>query len=528
MMEPTTLLLAVAVCLVVLLLFRRDPEKMRIKEMMDKVPGPPSYPILGTMLPYIFLPPEGRWDLFFNLMMKYKPLFKGWLGPFPGICTSHPDYVEALLNNAKMIDKALPYKFLHPWLGTGLLTSTGTKWHSHRKLITPSFHFKILENFVPIFAKNCDILVNKLKKEVGGEVFDIYPYISACALDIICESAMGACVNAQKYENSDYVTAVNEMKAILSERLAKPLLAFDFIFNFTKWSKLQKKSLEIIDGFTKKLASFAKTLLNLNFLFFFRVIRERKQQRLKNIREHFPEDDEYFGQKKRIAFLDMLLDASEDGNKLTDEEIQEEVDTFMFGGHDTIAAAISTSLYLLGLHPEIQDRVHEELEGIFKDSDHSPTLKDLKNMKYLHMVIKEALRLYPSVPLLARMLTQDLQLGSHTIPAGVTACVPIFAMHRDPDIFPSPTQFDPDNFLPEKVVNRHPYAYIPFSAGPRNCIGQKFAMLEVKMVLSSILRRYEVRSADKSEDLVLLLEIIFRSKNGFRITLTPRGRGKDK
>ncbi|KAJ4451982.1 hypothetical protein ANN_03466 [Periplaneta americana] len=150
------------------------------------------------------------------------------------------------------------------------------------------------------------------------------------------KSAMGACVNAQKYENSDYVAAVNEMKAILSERLAKPLLAFDFIFNFTKWSNLQKKSLEIIHGFAKK------------------VIRERKQQRLKNIQEHFPEDDEYFGQKKRIAFLDMLLDASEDGNKLTDEEIQEEVDTFMFGGHDTIAAAISTSLYLLGLNPEIQ------------------------------------------------------------------------------------------------------------------------------------------------------------------------------
>ncbi|XP_069680204.1 cytochrome P450 4C1-like isoform X2 [Periplaneta americana] len=444
MMEPTTLLLAVAVCLVVLLLFRRDPEKMRIKEMMDKLPGPPSYPILGTMLPYIFLPPEGRWDIFLKLMMKYKPFFKWWLGPFPGICTSHPDYIEALLNNTKMIDKAIHYKFLHPWLGTGLITST--------------------------------------------------------------ESAMGACVNAQKYENSDYVTAVNKMKAILSERLAKPFLALDFIFNFTKWSKLQKKSLDIIHGFTKK------------------VIRERKQQRLKNIQEHFPEDDVYFGQKKRIAFLDMLLDVSEDGNKMTDEEIQEEVDTFMFGGHDTITATISTSLYLLGLHPEIQDRAYEELKGIFKESDHSPTVKDLKNMKYLHMVIKEAMRLYPSAPLLARMLTQDLQLGSHTVPAGVTACVPIFAIHRDPDIFPNPTQFHPDNFLPERVVNRHPYAYIPFSAGPRNCIGQKFAMLEVKMVLSSILRSYEVRSADKSEDLVLVLEIVFRSKNGFRITLSPRGR----
>ncbi|XP_069680211.1 cytochrome P450 4C1-like [Periplaneta americana] len=510
MMEPTTLLLAVAVCLVVLLLFRRDPEKMRIKEMMDKLPGPPTYPILGTALPYIFLPIEGRWDLCFNLIMKYKPFLKWWLGPFPGITTCHPDYIEALLSNTKMIDKAIPYKLMHPWLGTGLLNSSGTKWHSHRKLITSSFHFKILENFVPIFAEKCDILVNKLKKEVGGEVFDIYPYISACTLDIICESAMGTCVNAQKNENSEYVTAVHEMKAILSDRMARPFLASDFIFNLTKWSKLQKKKLAIIHGFTKK------------------VIRERKQQKMKNIPEHSPEDDVYYGQKKRIAFLDMLLKASDDGNKLTDEEIQEEVDTFMFGGHDTVAAAINASLHLLGLHPEIQDRVYEELKGIFKDTDHSPTLKDLKNMKYLHMVIKEAMRLYPSVPIVGRMLTQDLQLGSHTVPAGVTACVAINVIHRDPDIFPNPTQFDPDNFLPERVVNRHPYAYIPFSAGPRNCIGQKFAMLEVKMVLSSILRRYEVRSADKSEDLVLLMEVVFRSKNGFRITLSPRSREKDK
>ncbi|XP_069681252.1 cytochrome P450 4C1-like [Periplaneta americana] len=479
MMEPTTLLLAVAVCLVVLILFRRDPEKMRLKEMMDKLPGPPSYPILGTILPYIFMPPEGRWDLCFNLSMKYKPFLKWWMGPFPGFSTSHPDYVEALLNNTKMIDKAIPYKFLHPWLGTGLLTSTGTKWHSHRKLITSSFHFKILENFVPIFAENCDILVNKLKKEIGGEVFDIYPYISACTLDIICESAMGTCVNAQKHENSDYVTAVNEPTAFRHTGLGAVRYRYTCLIVDHWWAKL---------GYTKFCCYLCKL--------------DSRDKSNHYVKKNWP---------KRESL-----------NPGQDNVLHQPL------GHDTVAAAINASLHLLGLHPEIQDRVYEELKGIFKDSGHSPTLKDLKNMKYLHMVIKEAMRLYPSAPLLARMLTQDLQLGSHTIPAGVTACVAIFAMQRDPDIFPNPTQFDPDNFLPERVVNRHPYAYIPFSAGPRNCIGQKFAMLEVKMVLSSILRRYEMRSADKSEDLVLIMEIVSRSKNGFRITLSPRGREKDK
>ncbi|KAJ4451986.1 hypothetical protein ANN_03470 [Periplaneta americana] len=138
----------------------------------------------------------------------YKPVLKFWFGPIPGVGVTDPDYVEAVLNNTKMIEKGAVYKLFSPWLGTGLLTSTGQKWHSRRKIITPSFHFKILENFIPMFAECCDILVNRLRKEVGREVFDVYPYISACSLDIICESAMGTSVYAQKFNDSDYIKAV--------------------------------------------------------------------------------------------------------------------------------------------------------------------------------------------------------------------------------------------------------------------------------------------------------------------------------
>jgi cytochrome P450 family 4 len=112
--------------------------------------------------------------------------------------------------------------------------------------------------------------------------------------------------------------------------------------------------------------------------------------------------------------------------------------------------------------------------------------------------------------------------GEYTIPAGVTMTIPIFNIHQDPDQFPNPGKFDPDNFLPEKVAKRHPYAYIPFSAGPRNCIGQKFALLEEKAVLSYILRHYRLRSLDKREDIALMGELVLRPENGLRITITPR------
>ncbi|XP_069680212.1 cytochrome P450 4c21-like [Periplaneta americana] len=503
-MEPATLLLAATFILGLLLLWPRDPEKMRMKRMMGELPGLPNFPILGSFLPYVFVTPEERWNLCVKLMKEYQPLIKFWVGPFPAIAITHPDFVETVLSDTKMIDKSEFYSLLHPWLGTGLLTSTGQKWHSHRKIITPTFHFKILENFVPIFAENCDVLVDKLKKEVGGKAFNVYHYISACTLDIICESAMGTSVNAQKDGNSEYITAVYELKHCLSERVSRPILLPNFIFNLTKWSKIQEKSLKVIHGFTKK------------------VITQRKEEMMNETLHKATDNDVSLGQKKRVAFLDMLLEAAENGAEMTDEEIQEEVDTFMFEGHDTVTAAICFSIFLLGLHPDIQDRVYQELEDIFQDSGRSPSLRDLQNMKYLDMVIKEALRLYPSVIAVARTNVHDFELGPHKIPAGVNVIIPMFIFHLDPNIFPNPTKFNPDNFLPENTVNRHPYAYVPFSAGSRNCIGQKFAMLEVKMVLSSILRHYEVRSVDRMEDLVLMLEMIVESKHGFRICVNPR------
>ncbi|XP_069680169.1 cytochrome P450 4C1-like [Periplaneta americana] len=503
-MDLTILLLIAVLITGLILLCRRDPDKMRTKRMMDKLPGMPSYPILGSTLPYIFLKAEDRWNTFFKNSVEGKPILKWWLGPFPVVTIVHPDFSEAVLNNTQIIDKAIIYKIIHPWLGNGLLTSTGIKWHTHRKIITPSFHFKILENFVPIFAGKADILVNILKEEAGGKVFDVYPYVSSCAMDIICESAMGTCINAQLSEDSEYVKAVYDMKKVIIERLAKPYLLSDFVFKLTKWNKLQEKCIRTIHGFTKK------------------VIQDRREQRKTTTQKKLTDEDIAFGCKRRVAFLDMLLEASENGMEITDEEIQYEVNTFMFGGHDTVSSAVSAALYLLGLHPEIQDRVYEELRDIFQDSDRSPNMKDLQDMQYLKMVIKEVLRLYPSAPIIGRQTTRDLQLGPYTIPAGVTVCIPTFVVHYDPDTFPNPTKFDPDNFLPDRVANRHPYAHIPFSAGPRNCVGQRFAMLEVKAVLSSILRHYEVRSVDKMEDLVLLLEIILNSKYGFRISLTPR------
>ncbi|KAJ4433398.1 Cytochrome P450 4C1 [Periplaneta americana] len=276
--------------------------------------------------------------------------------------------------------------------------------------------------------------------------------------------------------------------------MLRPWLKNDFLYSFTTKGKRNAECLRVLHGFTK------------------RVIQERKSQ-LEGDFNRSPgtstDEDAFVGKKKRKAFLDLLLESSIGDIKLTDEELREEVDTFMFEGHDTTSAGMCWALFLLGLHPDVQEKAYEEQKNIFQGSERSVTMKELNEMKYLERVIKETLRLYPS---------------DFTTPAGCTVFFHIYNVHRNPEQFPNPDKFDPDNFLPERVAKRHPYAYIPFSAGPRNCIGQKFALLEEKTVLSYILRNYEVTSLDKRQDVNLMTELVLRPEKGINVSIKPRNK----
>nr|CAD7442870.1 unnamed protein product [Timema bartmani] len=382
----------------------------------------------------------------------------------------------------------------------------GTKWHSHRKMITPTFHFKILENFQEVFVEKSEIMLKKLRSNAHGKDFNIYPFITRCALDIICETAMGTRINAQEDTDSEYVKAVYDISEATINRALSPWLHPDFIFQRTKMGRRYQECIQQLHRFTNKVIQEKKSLL----------------AGATRVTDQSSDEDSSIGKKKRRAFLDLLLEASLQEGGLSDEEIREEVDTFMFEGHDTTAAGISWTIFLLGIHPEIQVRVQRELDKIFQGVSRAATMGDVQEMKYLEQVIKESLRLYPSVPFIQRHLNQDIKLDEYLIPAGTTLTFEIFFAHRNPKYFPNPDQFNPDNFRLENVQARHPYAYIPFSAGPRNCIGQKFALQEEKTILSYLFRHYSVRCLDKMEDVVTLAELVLRPENGIRVVLTPR------
>jgi cytochrome P450 family 4 len=145
-------------------------------------------------------------------------------------------------------------------------------------------------------------------------------------------------------------------------------------------------------------------------------------------------------------------------------------------------------------------------------------------MKYLERCMMETLRMYPPVPVIARHMKEDLKLvsGDYIVPAGATVVVATYKLHRLESIYPNPDKFDPDNFLPERQANRHYYAFVPFSAGPRSCVGRKYAMLKLKVILSTVLRQFRIHSDLKEEDFRLQADIILKREEGFQIRLEPR------
>ncbi|XP_021929273.1 cytochrome P450 4C1-like isoform X2 [Zootermopsis nevadensis] len=415
-----------------------------------KIPGPKGLPYFGNILTFN-VPREKLIKTFMDMHREYGDTFCFWVIGFMYVFINDPDDIEVILNNRSHITKSLDYRLLEPWLSTGLLTSTGEKWHTRRKILTPAFHFKILEEYVQVFNVNSEFLVKNLEAHIKEPFTTINEHINKCTLDIICEAAMGIPMHDNKYDHSEYTKAVKRLTKILVHRQLSPWLYRQFIYNLTPIGREDARLLQILHGFTN------------------RMIKERREEYRANLNS---EENFNTKKKRRLAFLDLLIEISEKEGLLTDADIREEVDTFMFEGHDTTEAAISWTLYLLGAYPDVQEKVVAELNDIFWDSDRPATYEDLQRMKYLEQVIKETLRLYPSVPGFNRKLDVDVKLKNYTIPAGAFVPISPLILHRNAAVFPNPEEFNPDHFLPEKVQGRHPFAYIPFSAGPRNCIGK--------------------------------------------------------
>ncbi|XP_054282430.1 cytochrome P450 4C1-like [Macrosteles quadrilineatus] len=484
--------------IIFLVLLRLFVFKSRTERMLEKLPGPKGYPIIGNLLDFDY-PRTEVTETMKQLSFKFGSVFCFKLGFDPIIGLRNPSDIELVLGSTSIIDKGPLYWPLYPWLNQGLLTSGGEKWRKHRKILTPAFHFKVLENFVPLFGKHAQVLTKKLLTLTDIEV-DIMPIIALCALDVISETAMGLEINAQLKE-SKYVKAVNELQEIMAHRNFD-FLQRSFLFPLLPSGRRHDQLIAYLHSVTED------------------VMKERKAKLLDTLPSQEEEsfEDKEMGIKKKKVFLDLLLQYNSEGAGMTDDEIRDEVDTFMFEGYDTTTSTTSFCLYALSQNPNVQERALEELKTIFGDSEREATFQDLQEMKYLDKVIKETLRRYPTVQFIARKSSDDLLLNSgYTLPKDISIMVLIEAMNHDPDVYPDPMNFDPDRF-DQKAAN--PYTFVPFSAGVRNCIGQKYAMLEVKSVVSNILRRFRLLPSDVP--ITPWFNIVLKSKTGVYLKLESR------
>ncbi|CAK9831924.1 Cytochrome P450 4g15 [Anthophora retusa] len=528
----TTVFLSLLIPALVLYYVYFKISRRHMIELAEKLPGPPGLPLVGNALEFL-----GSSDTIFqNIYQKsfeYNEVIKIWVGPKLIVFLVDPRDVEVILSSNVYIDKSAEYKFFKPWLGNGLLISSGQKWRTHRKLIAPTFHLNVLKSFIDLFNANSRAVVEKLRKE-GTKEFDVHNYMSELTVEILLETAMGVSKTTQESSGFEYAMAVMKMCDILHLRHTKVWLRPDWLFNLTKYGKNQIKLLEIIHGLTKRVVQRKKEEYKSGKR---NIIDTNPQNEKTNnttvegisfgnsvgLKDDLDVDDDV-GEKKRQAFLDLLIEAGENGAILSDQEVKEQVDTIMFEGHDTTASGSSFFLAMMGCHPDIQEKVIQELDEIFGDSDRPATFQDTLQMKYLERCLLETLRMYPPVPIIAREIKTDLKLatGDYVVPAGCTVVIGTYKLHRQPHIYPNPDVFNPDNFLPENTANRHYYAYVPFSAGPRSCVGRKYAMLKLKIVLSTILRNFRVKSDIKESDFRLQADIILKRAEGFKVRLQPR------
>ncbi|CAG9797064.1 unnamed protein product [Chironomus riparius] len=412
-----------------------------------------------------------------------------------------------ILGSSKHINKSMLYDVLHPFLKTGLLTSSREKWHKRRRMLTPSFHFNILKEFCEIFKEESDKLVDSLRSQSNNEI-NIIPISSKFTLNTVCESAMGVKLSELGDDGVIYRESIYAFGKLLVHRIIRPWLHLNFIYSLVGYQKILDNVLASVHSFTRS------------------IIQKRKMEFLnKQHKEEIELKDEneniYMGtKKKRAAMMDTLLQAQIEG-LIDDEGIIEETDTFTFEGHDTTSTAMTFTLLLLAHHPEVQEKIFKEIQEVISTSD-DLTMDDLNKMNYMERALKESMRLYPPVPFISRCFDDDVQIRDVLYKKGSIIEIFICDIHRDPEHFPDPDKFDPDRFLPENCDNRHNFAYLAFSAGMRNCIGQRFAMLELKIMLSKVIQNFKILPVTKIKDLVFIADIVLRAKDPIEMKFVSR------
>lgn len=436
---------------------------------------------------------------FLELVNKYPRACGLYLLNFlrPYVVVHHPETVRSALKGKGGKPSFLGmYGYGRKWLGGGLLLSNGDKWLRNRKLIENAFHVEALKHYVKVFNEATEIFLSKLSDLAKSKTyFDIQELAPLLAFDVVLRCAFSYKNEIQTEGGKNaYIKATNEVTRLWMKRQFELWKHFDFVYWRTTDGKTFSKYCDDIHDFSNELI----------------------QRRRKLIKEHPDEADKYHD------FLNILLRSKdEDGVGLTDEEIRDEITTCIAGGIETVSTTLSWALYSLASNPEHQKICQKETDELLKERQCDLlSWNDLQELPYITACLKETLRLY-GVPEIEREMDEDVCIDGKPVPAGCSVMINLFNLHRNPDIWKNASKFDPLRFVDEDRKQLDPFAFIPFAAGKRNCIGQVFGMLELKVVVARTLRRYNFIAAENFTP-TKRMTITLKSSNGIHLGVSER------
>ena len=438
---------------------------------ITRPPGPEPHFLIGNF-------PLGRPDplaVFTGWAREFGDIFyyrAGWIHVY---FLNSPELIESVLvTNQQNFRKDRVIQNSRWFLGQGLLTSEGGEWLRQRRLSQPAFHRERLALYARIINGCAEEMLDSWK---DGENRDVHQEMMQLTLRVAAKVLFSVDV---KNESKEVAAALNLlMKHSSGARMLLPpwvrYLPLPFLIRV-------RRAVRQLDEVV------------------YRIIRERRES-----------------ESDKGDLLSMLMSArDEDGSRMTDRQLRDEVMTFLLAGHETTALSLSWAWFLLSENPEAENKLHHELARVLDGKN--PSFEDLPRLCYTEAVVKESVRLYPPAWSLARTAAEDFEIGGYLVPAGSNVVMSQWIMHRDPRFFPSPEQFDPGRWFEEHTQRLPRFAYFPFGGGPRYCVGASFAMMEATLLLAAIAQRFRLRMVP-GHKVVPVPSITLRPKYGIKMSL---------
>lgn len=443
-------------------------------------PGPPGRPLIGNLR-------DMREDAargFVRARETYGDIVHYHIASRPIFLICHPNDIKyVLVENARNYTKGRGLEKAKPLLGNGLLTSEGEFWLRQRRLAQPAFHREHIASLAEVMTSVTDGMLRRWEGYARtSRTLDVADEMMKLTLTIVTRALFNTALTRDDIETVS--SAFPPLLRWATERVTA-------IFDFTEsWPTLENRRRE------QHTAALDRIV--------YRIIEERRRS---SVEQH--------------DLLGLLMSArdADTGATMTDRQLRDEIMTIFIAGHETTALLLAWTWALLSWHPDVRARVEAEVDDVL--GGRTPTAADVPRLTYLGMVVNEALRLYPPAWAILRSPIEVDEIRGYRIPARSTIILSPYVTHRHPAFWHNPEGFDPERFTPERVRERHRYAFFPFGGGPRLCIGNNFAIMEATLILAMTCQRYRLDLVP-GHPVEPELGFTMRVKNGLPVRLRRR------